>query len=351
MDKLRVGLLFGGQSGEHEVSIISAGAIAKAIKQNPKYELQLFYIQKDGLWCNPDQSALVLASGHPTQVADGGVFQLPIEAHSIDLWFPVLHGPNGEDGTVQGLLQLMQKPYVGNGVLASAAGMDKIVMKSLFAQAGLAQVKYIALSRWTWQQEPTSWCEHIEIELGYPCFVKPSNLGSSVGISKVRTRQELEAAIASAFSYDARILIEQGVTAREIECAVLGNAQPQASIVGEITFNSDFYDYETKYTPGKAQLIIPAQIPSSVVAAVQAMAIKAFQAIAGSGLARVDFFYVESSGTVLVNEINTLPGFTALSMYPKLWEASGIEFNQLCDRLISLALEKAHHSAAFRPNV
>ena len=340
MDKLKIGLLFGGRSGEHEVSIISARAIAKAISQNPKYDLYLFYIQKDGLWCNPQQSELVLAQGQPTRVADIEFFQLPTAAHGIDIWFPVLHGPNGEDGTVQGLLQLMQKPYVGNGVLASAAGMDKIVMKSLFAQAGLAQVKYISLNRWEWQQESSSWCEHIEIELGYPCFVKPSNLGSSVGISKVRTREELELAIASAFSYDSRILIEQGVMAREIECAVLGNDRPQASIVGEITFNSDFYDYETKYTPGKAALIIPAQLPSEVVAAVQAMAIRAFQAIAGSGLARVDFFYVESNGTVLVNEINTLPGFTALSMYPKLWEASGIEFGDLCDRLITLALEK-----------
>jgi D-alanine-D-alanine ligase len=338
MDKLKVGLLFGGRSGEHEVSIISAKAIASAINQNPKYDLQLFYIQKDGIWCDPQASELVLASGKPTQVTNNQ-FQLPIAANNVDVLFPVLHGPNGEDGTVQGLLQLMQKPYVGNGVLASAAGMDKIVMKSLFAQAGLAQVKYIALSRWAWQQEASSWCEHIEIELGYPCFVKPSNLGSSVGISKVRTRAELEKAIASALSYDPRIIIEQGVIAREIECAVLGNEQPQASIVGEITFNSDFYDYETKYTPGKAQLIIPAKLPSEVVAAVQAMSIRAFQAISGAGLARVDFFYVESNGTVLVNEINTLPGFTALSMYPKLWEASGIEFADLCDRLIQLGLE------------
>lgn len=340
MDKLKVGLLFGGRSGEHEVSIISAQAIATAIKQNPQYDLQLFYIQKDGMWCDPQASELVLAGqtdNLPTQA--NNQFQLPLAASNVDVWFPVLHGPNGEDGTVQGLLQLMQKPYVGNGVLASAAGMDKIVMKSLFAQAGLAQVKYIALSRWAWQQESSSWCEHIEIELGYPCFVKPSNLGSSVGISKVRTRVELEKAIASALSYDPRIIIEQGVIAREIECAVLGNEQPQASIVGEITFSSDFYDYETKYTPGKAQLIIPAQLPSEVVAAVQAMSIRAFQAIAGAGLARVDFFYVESNGTVLVNEINTLPGFTALSMYPKLWEASGIEFGDLCDRLIQLALE------------
>ena len=185
-----------------------------------------------------------------------------------------------------------------------------------------------------------SWSEHIEATLGYPCFVKPSNLGSSVGISKVRDRQQLKEAIASATSYDPRIIIEQGVTAREIECAVLGNEQPQASAIGEITFTSDFYDYETKYTAGKADLIIPSKLPDNVTQAVQSMAVKAFQTVAGSGLARVDFFYVEATGTVLINEINTFPGFTSLSMYPKLWEYSGIPFTELCDRLVELALEK-----------
>ncbi len=340
---IQIGLLFGGRSGEHEVSIASARAIDSALSQNPRYNVQPFYIQKDGLWCDPVKSIAVLESGQPLQVQSNSplLFQLPKEANSIDVWFPVLHGPNGEDGTVQGMLQLMQKPYVGNGVLASAAGMDKIVMKSLFAQAGLAQVKYVALSRWQWQQEPTAWYEHIEAELGYPCFVKPSNLGSSVGISKVRDRAQLEKAIDSATSYDARIIVEQGVTAREIECAVLGNEQPQASTVGEITFSSDFYDYETKYTPGKADLFIPANLPPEVIQAVQAMSIRAFNAIAGAGLARVDFFYVESTATVLINEINTLPGFTATSMYPKLWEASDLSFAKLCDRLIELSIESS----------
>jgi D-alanine-D-alanine ligase len=340
-EKLRVGLLFGGQSGEHEVSITSAKAIAAVLSQNSRYELQPFYIQKNGLWCDPTQSQAVLLQ---TEVAipssESIQWQLPIAANAIDVWFPVLHGPNGEDGTVQGLLQLMQKPFVGNGVLASAVGMDKILMKSLFAQAGLAQVKYVALSGWQWEEETESWCEHIETELGYPCFVKPSNLGSSVGISKVRDRAQLEVAIGSAIGYDSRIIIEQGVVAREIECAVLGNDRPQASTVGEITYKSDFYDYETKYTAGMAELIIPAILPEGVTEAVQAMSVKAFQTLAGSGLGRVDFFYVESTGTVLINEINTLPGFTALSMYPKLWEYSGIGFAELCDRLIELALEK-----------
>jgi D-alanine-D-alanine ligase len=338
--KLQIGLLFGGRSGEHEVSMISAKAIASALAQNPRYDLQPFYIQKDGTWCTPQDSFAVLQSGLALADSHGPAnFQLPAAVNDIDIWFPVLHGPNGEDGTVQGLLQLMQKPYVGNGVLASAVGMDKILMKSVFAQAGLAQVKYVALSRSAWQQQPEPWCEHIELELGYPCFVKPSNLGSSVGISKVRDHAQLINAIASAMSYDARVIIEQGVSAREIECAVLGNDRPQASVVGEITFKSDFYDYETKYTPGLADLIIPAVLPPEVTQAVQDMAIKAFQAIAGAGLARVDFFYIESTATVLINEINTFPGFTATSMYPKLWGASGLEFPQLCDRLIELAQE------------
>ncbi len=340
---LSIGLLFGGQSGEHDVSITSARAIASALSQNPRYQVQAFYIQRNGTWRSPDISQQVLDRGAAladSEILTNAAFFLPMEVQQVDIWFPVLHGPNGEDGTVQGLLQLMHKPYVGNGVLAAAVGMDKIAMKAIFANAGLPQVKYVSLNRWQWQQDQSAWTEHIEATLGYPCFVKPSNLGSSVGISKVRDRQQLKDAIASATSYDPRIIIEQGVTAREIECAVLGNEQPQASAIGEITFTSDFYDYETKYTAGMANLIIPSQLPDHVTQAVQSMAVKAFQTVAGAGLARVDFFYVEATGMVLINEINTFPGFTALSMYPKLWEYSGIPFTELCDRLIELALEK-----------
>lgn len=340
---LYVGLLFGGQSGEHDVSITSARAIASALNQNSRYKLQPFYIQRDGTWRSPDVSQQVLDLGKAlegSEILTNAAFFLPTEVQQVDLWFPVLHGPNGEDGTVQGLLQLMHKPYVGNGVLASSVGMDKIAMKAIFANAGLPQVKYVAINRWQWQHDELAWSEHIEATLGYPCFVKPSNLGSSVGISKVRDRPQLKEAIARATNYDPRIIIEQGVTAREIECAVLGNEQPQASAIGEITFNSDFYDYETKYTAGKADLIIPSQLPDNVTQAVQSMAVKAFQTVAGSGLARVDFFYVEATGTVLINEINTFPGFTSLSMYPKLWEYSGVPFTELCDRLIDLAFER-----------
>ena len=238
----------------------------------------------------------------------------------------------------------MQVPYVGSGVLGSAVGMDKIAMKTAFAEAGLAQVKYMAISRAQIWSNPCIFpklCDEIEANLGYPCFIKPANLGSSVGIAKARTRIELEKALDQAASYDRRIIVEAGVNAREVECGVLGNDHPQASIVGEITFNSDFYDYETKYTDGRSQMLIPAPIPEQISRQIQEMALKAFLAVDGAGLGRVDFFYVESTGEILINEINTLPGFTAFSMYPQLWKATGIPFPQLIDQLLQLALERA----------
>lgn len=350
MTKLRIGLLFGGRSGEHEVSISSARAIARALGagDNPnKYEVLPFYIQKDGLWLAGAAPQQVLESGKPLletasaveSLIPGSQFPFP----KVDVWFPILHGPNGEDGTVQGLLKLMQVPFVGSGVLGSAMGMDKIAMKMAFAQAGLPQVKYKAVRRSEVWSNPCIFpklCDQIEEALGYPCFVKPANLGSSVGISKVRSRSELESALDNAASYDRRIIVEAGVIARELECAVLGNDQPKASAVGEITYQSDFYDYETKYTEGQAGLFIPAAISSAIATQIQEMAVQAFLAIDGAGLARVDFFYVESTGEILINEINTLPGFTATSMYPQLWAASGISFPELVDRLIQLALEQ-----------
>jgi len=352
MKKLRVGLLFGGRSGEHEVSIVSASAIAKAILANgnaEKYELLPFYIQKDGIWQGAEVAQQVLDSKQPLQTSadsdslKANLWQFPSQVTEVDVWFPILHGPNGEDGTIQGLLSLMQVPFVGTGVLGSAVGMDKIAMKMAFSQAGLPQVKYMAISRSQIWSNPCVFPklgDEIEAKLGYPCFVKPANLGSSVGISKVRSRSELEVALDNSASYDRRIIVEAGVTAREIECAVLGNDNPQASVVGEITYNSDFYDYETKYTEGKADLFIPAKLPPEITAKVQEMAIQAFQAVDGAGLARVDFFYVEATGEVLINEINTLPGFTSTSMYPQLWAASGVPFAELVDRLIQAALER-----------
>jgi D-alanine-D-alanine ligase len=377
MKKLRVGLLFGGCSGEHEVSISSARAIAQALSadQNTvKYELLPVYIQKDGLWQSGEVAQQVLKSGEALQLTSRGETsllsptadtQLPASStetlpsiagfsnltlagqnaswSEVDVWFPILHGPNGEDGTIQGLLKLMQVPFVGSGVLGSAMGMDKIAMKMAFAHAGLPQVKYIPVNRSQVWSSPCVFpklCDQIEETLGYPCFVKPANLGSSVGIAKVRSRSELEAALDNAASYDRRLIVEAGVVAREVECAVLGNDQPKASVVGEITYESDFYDYETKYTQGQADLLIPAPLPDNVITQIQDMALQAFAAVDAAGLARVDFFYVEATGEVFINEINTLPGFTATSMYPQLWAATGISFPELVDQLIELALER-----------
>lgn len=371
MRKLRVGLLFGGCSGEHEVSIASGQAIAQALgaEQNPnQYQLLPFYIHKDGRWQSGDVAQQVLESGapaatiasaHPLQQLPNSQitlssqplnrWQSPSQAAEVDVWFPILHGPNGEDGTVQGLLRLMQVPFVGSGVLGAAMGMDKIAMKMAFAQAGLPQVKYIAVNRsqfWSNPCDRSLLCDQIEAAIDYPCFIKPANLGSSVGISKAQSRAELEAALDQAGRYDRRLIVEAGVIAREVECAVLGNDHPQASVVGEITYQSDFYDYETKYTQGQADLLIPAPIPEAIATQIQDVALRAFAAIDGAGLARVDFFYIEATGEVLINEINTMPGFTATSMYPRLWAATGISFPKLVDQLIQLALERHSSQAA-----
>lgn len=370
MAKKKIGLLFGGCSGEHEVSIISAKAIASALndaENTSKYEIIPVYIDKDGFWRSSDIAQQVLTSGEALALPAKETTSLTSTTSSressslvagfnhltqtsqnpqiaeIDVWFPILHGPNGEDGTIQGLLKLMQVPFVGSGVLGSALGMDKIAMKNAFAQAGLPQVKYAAVTRSQIWSNPCVFpklCDDIEAIVDYPCFVKPANLGSSVGIAKVRSRNELETALDNAASYDRRIIIEAGVNAKEVECAVLGNDNPKASVVGEISFDSDFYDYETKYTEGLAQLQIPAQIPDAIASQIQEMSLQAFAAIDAAGLARVDFFYVEATQEIFINEINTFPGFTSTSMYPRLWAATGISFPNLVDRLIQLALER-----------
>jgi len=347
MEKRRVGLVFGGCSGEHEVSIASARAIARALSEEQntsQYELWPVYIQKDGIWQAGETARQVLESGKPQETSSGrSLWEFPPGMEKIDVWFPILHGPNGEDGTVQGLLKLMQVACVGTGVLGSALGMDKIAMKMIFARTGLPQVKYRSVNRADIWSNPCVFpklCDRLEEGLGYPCFVKPANLGSSLGISKVRSRAELEAALDNAATYDRRIVVEAAAIGRELECAVLGNDRPKASVVGEITYKSDFYDYETKYTAGKADLIIPAPVPAEITAKIQEMALQAFAAIDAAGLARVDFFYVEATGEVLINEINSLPGFTASSMYPQLWAQTGVSFPQLVDQLIQLALER-----------
>lgn len=349
MTRVNVGVIFGGCSGEHEVSIRSAQAISRGLQEGSntaKYHVIPFYVCKDGSWLSGEAAQAVLASGQAlAAVRSDSRGRLPTspEVDQVDIWFPVLHGPNGEDGTLQGLLSLMQMPFVGSGVLGSALGMDKIAMKQAFAQAGLPQVNYVPVSRSEIWSNPCVFpklCDRIEADLGYPCFVKPANLGSSVGISKVLNRASLEAALDNAASYDRRVIVEAGVIAREIECAVLGNDNPKASVVGEISYRADFYDYETKYTDGLAKITIPASLPAAVAEQIQEAALIAFEAIDAAGIARVDFFYIEATGAVLINEINTMPGFTATSMYPMMWEASGLSFEQLVDQLVQLGLER-----------
>ena len=346
MSKQNIGLLFGGKSGEHQVSITSARAIAKGLsseENQDKYYITPIYIDKNGYWWGKEIAQAVLDSGIPKEdnpQQELSLWKFPPECETVEVWLPVLHGPNGEDGTVQGLLTLMQVPFVGSGVLGSSLGMDKIAMKNAFAQAGLAQVDYVEVNSSDVFSNPcvfTKLCDEIDTKLGYPCFIKPANLGSSVGISKAKTRADLEKALDEAAHLDRRIIVEASAVGREVECAVLGNDQAQASVVGEITFDADFYDYETKYTDGKANLIIPADLPQEVSEKIREMSLVAFKEVSARGLSRVDFFYIPETREILINEINTFPGFTSLSMYPQLWKASGVEFAELLDKLIALA--------------
>ncbi len=347
MSKLNIGLLFGGKSGEHQVSITSAQAIVKGLSledNQEKYQVIPIYIDKNGAWWGQEIATEILNSGIPKQSDSHttSLWHFPSECDEIKVWLPVLHGPNGEDGTVQGLLTLMQVPFVGSGVLGSSLGMDKIAMKNAFAQVGLAQVDYVEINSSQVLSNPSAFpklCDQVESKVGYPCFIKPANLGSSVGISKAKTRDELEKALEEAAHLDRRVIVEAGINGREVECAVLGNDHAKASVVGEITFDADFYDYETKYTDGKANLIIPADLPTNITQQIQTMSLQAFQAVDARGLSRVDFFYVPETEAILINEINTFPGFTAFSMYPQLWQASGVNFPQLLDKLITLAQE------------
>jgi D-alanine-D-alanine ligase len=346
--------VFGGRSGEHEVSIHSARSVIENL--NPrKYKILPIGITKQGTWYAGLDAYKALATEVPSKLLadnDNSLLQetasqaLPSPTLSepvreqLDVIIPVLHGPFGEDGTVQGLFELLNVPYVGAGVLASAVGMDKAMMKAVFAQAGLPQCKYTVYLRHQWDNEPERILHDVEQKLGYPCFVKPANLGSSVGISKAKDRQSLIDAINEAARYDRKILVEEGVNAREIEVAVLGNDEPQASVAGEIVAKADFYDYNAKYVDGTSDLIIPANLTEDQMNEVREMAVKAYQAIDGSGLSRVDFFLERETGRLLINEINTFPGFTIYSMYPKLWEATGVSYNELLDELIRLAIER-----------
>ncbi len=389
MAKLRVGILFGGRSGEHEVSLLSAASVLKAIDKN-KFEVVPIGITKEGRWVTAADAELLLKgnageSSAPTQphlragnpettpgaavLATGEAVVVPPEpvrhgsalepfqtdaaltrrasdrAINVDVIFPVLHGTFGEDGTIQGLLELADIAYVGAGVLGSAAGMDKDVMKALFRAAGLPIVKHVTILRGNWEAEPKKVQKFVESKVKYPVFVKPANLGSSVGISKAHNGKELGPAIYEAAKFDRKIVIEQGVggrkkKAREIECSVLGNDKPEASVPGEIVPCKEFYDYNAKYLDEGSELIIPAKLTKAETRKVQQLAVSAFQAVDCSGLARVDFLMDPTSRKIYLNEINTMPGFTSISMYPKLWAASGVSYPELIERLILLGLER-----------
>ncbi|RHW34897.1 D-alanine--D-alanine ligase [Lysinibacillus yapensis] len=344
--KKRVGLLYGGKSAEHEVSLSTAAAVTKAINYD-KYEVYPIFITLDGQWLRGPQITKPVESIEELQFKRNGsspnnITEFILDQNTqaqFDVVFPLLHGTNGEDGTVQGLLEVLNFPYVGNGVLASAAGMDKVTMKQLFSVAGLNQVPYVHFIRKEWNQNQTELVEKCENELTWPMFVKPANLGSSVGISKASNREELIQAIQLAFQYDRKVLVEQGVKAREIEMAVLGNDAPKVSVAGEIKPMTEFYDYDSKYKDGSTALIIPAEITSEVESAMKDMAVRAFKILDCSGLVRSDFF-VTDNNEVLINEVNTMPGFTPVSMYPLLWQHTGIEYPQLIDALIELAIER-----------
>ena len=361
MSKTRVLLLFGGQSAEHEVSVVSARSVYQAIDAD-KYEVILAGISRAGQWFLEDGNASLLEqsvvsddNGLPVQLGAGQRDLVALDGNSVggaafDVVFPLLHGPRGEDGSVQGLLELADVAYVGAGIAASAVGMDKELARAVFAQAGLRQTDYLVIRRSAWNVDRQGTLEDIEAKLRYPLFVKPVNLGSSIGISKVHDTQSLESAIDLAAGYDLKIMVEASVeNARELECAVLGNDDPKASVIGEIIPGAEFYDYTTKYIDDRSQLIVPAELPESVSAEIQRMSVDAFRAIDCAGLGRVDFL-MTYSGDIFLNEINTMPGFTPISMYPRLWQASGIAYPALIDELIQLALARHHETQQISSN-
>ncbi len=353
--RIRVGVIFGGRSGEHEVSLSSARSVMAAMDRE-KYEVIPIGITKEGRWiAGGDPMAALQAEqaegasyhtallGDPTQkglIPLAALEQERKDSVDVDVIFPVLHGPYGEDGTVQGLLELANVPYVGAGVLGSVLGMDKAAMKDVFKAHNLPIVAHRVYKRRDLDRNQAAVEDDIERELGYPCFVKPANLGSSVGVSKVRDRTELGPALRLAAAYDRKIIVEEAVNAREIECSVLGNDEPIASVLGEIIPCNEFYDYEAKYIDDRSELVIPADLPKDVAQRIRDIALRAFLAVDCAGMARVDFLVDRDTLEVYLNELNTIPGFTPISMYPKLWEASGIPYPELIDRLIALAIER-----------
>jgi len=349
--KIRVAILFGGRSGEHEVSLASARSIMAAIDRN-KYEVYPVGITKAGRWITSGDPLRQLSDGPAAAEADEGNGLVVAGRRElvpgmqqtrfpdVDVVFPVLHGTFGEDGTVQGLLEMAGLPYVGAGVLGSALGLDKAAMKDVFRAHGLPIVDHQLVMRGLWRKAPGQVVASVEGRFRYPVFVKPANLGSSVGVSKAHNQEELAMALDEAACYDRKIVVEQGINAREIECSVLGNDDPVASVVGEVVPCREFYDYRAKYIDQRSELHIPADLPEPTARLIQDMAIRAFVALDCAGMARVDFFVCRDTGKVYLNELNTIPGFTSISMYPKLWEASGLSYPALIDRLITLALER-----------
>jgi len=341
MPKTKICLLFGGRSAEHEVSITSARSIYVNLHPD-KFDIISVYIARNGNWrivespqisaeeLNPDSFFSFLPWGNNS----------PVPTIEADIYFPILHGPFGEDGTIQGFFEMADVPYVGAAVLASSAGMDKVVAKALFRQWNLAVVNYSVLWESDWRDDREENLLRIRSEFDLPLFVKPTNLGSSVGISKVTDFQQLESAIEEAFQFDRKILIEEGILGRELECSVLGNESPKASLPGEIIPSKEFYDYQDKYIDGKTSFGIPAELPPEIIEEIQRISLEAFKSIDGSGMARVDFFLQDRTQKIYLNEINTIPGFTEISMYPKLWEVSGLPYSQLLEELVSLGFER-----------
>ncbi len=334
--KIRIAVLYGGVSGEHEISVISAKSVIAALSPK-KYDVIPIRISKKGEWTVERlRQKVTLKPGNP------GAFLAAGKPLGVDVVFPLVHGTYGEDGTLQGLLELVGIPYVGSGVLGSAVGMDKIMQKKVLAREGFPVPRFLSCTSTEWDRDASSIIAVIEKRLGYPCFVKPANLGSSVGITKAHHRNELRRAIVLAASYDRRIIVEKAVVnAREIECAVLGNDALETSVLGEIVSSNEFYDYAAKYLDGKSKAIVPAALPKTTAEKIRAMAARAFVALDACGFARVDFLVDRKTNDIFLNEINTIPGFTSISMFPKLWEASGMPYPKLLDALVSLARDRA----------
>jgi D-alanine-D-alanine ligase len=353
--RTRLAILYGGRSAEHQVSVVSARSVMEALDPD-RFEVVPIAITREGAWLLPDRSPLELtaADGALPEVEAAGteVALRPERALAapgggpVDVVFPILHGPYGEDGTVQGLFELADLPYVGSGVLASALAMDKAMAKVVLAQAGLPQAPYLVVPERDWRAGPERVAAEVAGRLAYPVFTKPARLGSSIGITKVKTPDGLAAGLAAAYAHDPKALVEQGIAARELECGVLGNDAPEASVVGEVVPGHEFYDFEAKYLDESLKLEIPAPVPDAVRARVRELSLLAFRALDCEGFARVDFFYEEATGRVLLNEVNTIPGFTPKSMFPLLWAASGLAYPELVARLVDLATER--HAARRR---